>query len=101
MNATSLEHLPPGPILVVADNGAIASGGPNWARRFQAAHRLYRVRLAGPSTVEAIVNEAKALGAVAIISAGDPTTWALAEAAASELGILVSSEGILNDGTEP
>lgn len=97
----SLEDLPPGPILVVADNGAIASGGPRWARIFLAAQRPYRVRLAGPSTKEAVVNEAKSLGAVTVISAGDSTTWVLAEAVASELGIPVSHEGILNDGTEP
>jgi hypothetical protein len=99
VNASSLEGLPPGPILVVADNGAIASGGPRWARRFRAAQRLYRVRLAGPSTVEAVVNEAKCLGAVAIIAAGDSNTRALAEAAARELGIPVSPESILNDET--
>jgi hypothetical protein len=97
VNATPLEDLPAGPILVVAANDAIASGGPRWASLFLATQRLYRVRLAGPSTVEALVNEAKSLGAVAVMSSGDSNTWTLAEAAASALGIPVSHEGILND----
>jgi len=97
VSVMSLDNLPPGPVLVVADNDAIARGGPRWAILFQATHRLYRVRLAGPSTAEAIVKEATSLGAAAIISVGDSETWELAVAAASELGIPVSHEGILHD----
>jgi hypothetical protein len=97
VNAASLEELPPGPILVVADNDAIAEGGLRWARRFQAAQRLYRVRLAGPSTVDAVVAEARSFNAVAIITAGTPETHARGKCAATRLGILYSSDETLND----
>jgi hypothetical protein len=92
----SLEHVPPGPILVVADNGAIAQGGPRWANSFQAANRAYRVRLAGPSTIEAIQAEARSLGAVAIIWAGGSDTRMAADATADRLGLPVFNEEIVN-----
>lgn len=97
MNAASLDDLPPGPLLVVADNDAIAEGGLRWAHRFQAANRPYRVRLGGPSTVDAIVAEARSLGAVAIVWAGESDTLALADNVATRLGIPLSCEGLLND----
>lgn len=97
MTTSWLDRLPQGPILVVADNDAIANSGLRWARIFEKAQRLYRVRLAGPSTLEAVVNEAKSLGAVAITWAGDSEACSLAEATASQLGIPFSSEDSLND----
>jgi hypothetical protein len=96
VNTPSLEHLPTGPILVVADNHAIAQGGPRWAIFFQATNRHYRVRLAGPSTIEAIQAEAKSLGAVAIIWAGDAETHALAQAAATKIALPFFNEEIVS-----
>jgi hypothetical protein len=97
VSTPSLEHVPPGPILVVADNDAIAHGGPRWAKLFQAAKRPYRVRLAGPSTVDAVAAEATSLGAVAIIWAGNSDTRLLAEATASRLALPVFNEEILKN----
>lgn len=95
MNTPSLDDLPPGPVLVVADNDAIARSAPRWARRFQDANRRYRVRLARPSTIDAIQAEAKALGAIAIIWAGGSDTRVIAHATASRLGCPVSNDEIL------
>jgi hypothetical protein len=79
--------IPRGPILVVADNPAIARGGLAWARACAQEGRLHRVRLAGPSTVATIVAEAADLGATGILWAGAPEVRELAAAAASEAGI--------------
>lgn len=95
MNTLSLDDLPPGPVLVVADNDAIARSAPHWARCFHDADRRYRVRVAGPSTIDAIQAEARSLGAVAVIWAGGSDTRVLAHATASRLGCPVSNDEIL------
>jgi glycerol dehydrogenase-like iron-containing ADH family enzyme len=79
-----------GPLLVIADNEAIARLAPGWAERFAAAGLGYRVRLAGSlgdRELEAVVAEARSLPARAILAAGSPATRALAAAAAARLGL--------------
>ncbi|MFM8414827.1 MAG: hypothetical protein ACKOCX_08885 [Planctomycetota bacterium] len=79
-----------GPILVVADNEAIARLAPRWAEQFAAAGRLHRVRLAGaPSDreIERLASEARSLAAVAIAAAGGDAARSLAQAVASRLGL--------------
>ncbi len=92
MSDELFSRLPPGPILVVADNRAIARGGLMWARAWGNEGRVYRVRLAGPSSVAAIAAEAKALGAAAIFWAGGGDVCELASAAASAVGIPLIGE---------
>ena len=84
------DRLPPGPILVVADNAAIARSAVDWNRRFAAAGRLHRVRLAGrgdAGDVAAVAAEAVSLGAVAILAAGDRTAVGLAAQVAESLNL--------------
>ncbi len=96
MNGPFGETLPAGPILVVADNEAITRGGPAWAQAFAAADRVYRVRLAGPSSPRAIAAEAHSLGASAILWAGGPDVCDLATLVATDLAIAVFNAEILN-----
>jgi|GEM_PF-4645100 hypothetical protein len=88
-------RLPPGPILMVADNEAIARGALAWAAACTHEGRLHRVRLAGPSAPAAIAAEATHLGAAAILWAGAPEVRALAAAAAREAGIPLLGEDAL------
>jgi hypothetical protein len=63
-----------GPVLVVADNEAIARLAPRWAARFAASGRVHRVRLlslGSPSEIAAVVAEARSLPATVILAAGD------------------------------
>lgn len=87
---TAGDRLPPGPILVVADNAAIARSAPDWSRRFAAAGRLHRVRLAGRGDacdVAEVAAEAASLGAVAILAAGDRPAVGLATRVAKALNL--------------
>lgn len=88
-------RLPPGPILVVADNGAIARRGLSWAAAWLQEGRVYRVRLAGPSSVAAIAVEAKALGAAVILWVGAADVCELASLAARDVGIPLVGEDVL------
>ena len=65
---------PAGPVLIVADNAAIARLAPRWAARFAAIGRVYRVRLlsfGSPSEIAAVAAEARSLPATVILAAGD------------------------------
>jgi len=95
VSAQGLDRLPPGPVLVVADNAAIASSAPAWAAAFKAAGRPYRVRLAGASTASAMAAEARSLGAVAVMAAGTPATLLLAQSTASHLSLPFARAEIL------
>lgn len=77
-----------GAVLVVADNEAIASGGPAWAADL--AGRVHRVRLttaAGPAAVAGVVAEALSLGAAVIVAAGGEAPRLVAREAARQLGL--------------
>jgi glycerol dehydrogenase-like iron-containing ADH family enzyme len=78
-------HQPP--VLIVADNAAIARHAPDWARSFAALGWEYRVRLSdGPADdieAEAIAAEARHLGAHTLIAAGGETTQAATRAGAA------------------
>ena len=65
---------PAGPVLIVADNEAIARLAPRWAARFAAVGRMYRVRLlshGSPAELAAVAAEARSLPAAGILAAGD------------------------------
>ena len=65
---------PAGPVLIVADNEAIARLAPRWAARFAAIGRVHRVRLlslGSPAEIAAVVAEARSLPATVILAAGD------------------------------
>lgn len=84
-----------GPVLVVADNTAIARFAPVWAERFAAAGRLYRVRLVGAGSereVAAVVVEAVRLSAVTILVAGGEGPLAVATEVARRLGVPLLQE---------
>ena len=79
------------PVLVVADNATIAAWAPDWAEAFDACGWTFRVRLftTGQESDghEAIIDEARNLGARAIVAAGGETLAAAAGAAATALGL--------------
>lgn len=91
-----------GAVLVVADNEAIARGGPAWAE--QLAGRVHRVRLApaaSPAAAAALVAEARSLGATAIVAAGGDEPRRIAAEAARLLGVALIDLGpgaARNDG---
>mgnify|MGYP006928166587 CR=1 FL=1 len=90
------QTIPPGPVLVVADNPAIARSSRDWCCSFAAAARVHRVRLAGmgdSGDVAAVTVEAKSLGAVAILGVGDLPTLTLAAEVAATLGLPLISGG--------
>lgn len=79
-----------GPILVLADNDAIARLAPRWAADFGAAGRIHRVRLAGlgdDGELDRLAAEAQSLAAVAIAAAGGQPVWSLAAAVARRLDL--------------
>jgi len=85
-----------GPILIVADNTAIARGGPAWAGALAARGWLHRVRVstgidgddsALAAEAEALALEAHTLQATVIIGVGDRATCAAARAAAAWAGL--------------
>ncbi|MGB8853007.1 MAG: hypothetical protein WCC69_05515 [Pirellulales bacterium] len=81
-------HQPP--VLIVADNTAIADHAPDWARSFAALGWQHRVRLSdGPADeieAEAIAAEARHLGARVIVAAGGTATRAAARTASARTG---------------
>lgn len=78
------------PVLVVADNTAIARHAPDWARSFAALDWQHRVRLSdGPADdveADAIAAEAAHLGARTLVAAGGPATQSATRAAATRTG---------------
>jgi hypothetical protein len=78
-------HQPP--VLIVADNAAIARHAPDWARSFAALDWQHRVRLSdGPADAieaEAIAAEAARLAARTLVAAGGAATQSAARAAAA------------------
>jgi len=90
------DRIPPGPILIVADNAAITHWAPDWGRRFAAAGRVHRVRLAGRGDtreVAAVAAEAASLGAVAILAAGDRPALELGARVAALLNLPLAAVG--------
>jgi hypothetical protein len=84
----------PGPVLVIADNEAIARRAPAWAAGFSACGRLHRVRLAGPvaGDVDGLVAEAVDLAATAILAAGGEAALHAGRAVAARLGLPLALE---------
>lgn len=75
-----------GPVLVVADDEAVARLAPAWAEAFSAAGWLHRVLAAGPGAVAevaAIAAEAESLRAAALVAAGDAAVLAAVQQAAA------------------
>jgi len=84
-----------GPVLVVADNPAIARLARGWQQRFATAGRLHRVRLVGVGgelEVAAVVDEAHRLAAVEVLAAGGEQARAVAADAAGRLGLPLLQE---------
>ena len=81
-------HRPP--VLIVADNTAIARHAPDWARSFAALEWQHRVRLSdGPADdieADALAAEARHLGARAVVAVGGAATRTAARAAAARAG---------------
>lgn len=90
----------PGPVLVIADNRAIARRAPAWAADFVALGRVHRVRLVdrAASDLDALVAEAVSLRATAILAAGGAATRAAARAVAASLGLPLTVE---TDAADP
>lgn len=80
-----------GPVLVVADNDAIGSHAPDWARQVAAAGWRHRVRFwEGPADETAIARlaaEARAFGARAIVASGGTATRVVARHVAAAIGV--------------
>lgn len=78
------------PVLVIADNAAIASHAPAWAGSFAAIGWRHRVRLSdGPADdveADAIAAEARRLGARTIVAIGGQATQRAARSAAVRVG---------------
>ena len=79
----------PGPVLVLADNEAIARRAPAWAAGFSACGRPHRVRLVGPvaGDVDGLVIEAVNLAATAILAAGGKEAMQAGRAVAARLSL--------------
>lgn len=75
------------PVLIVADNAAIAAHAPAWAGSFAALGWRHRVRLSdGPADereADTIADECRSLGARTLVAAGGTATRAAARAAAA------------------
>ena len=84
----------PGPVLVLADNEAIARRAPAWAAGFLAVGRPHRVRLVGPlaGDIDGLVTEAVNLAATAILAAGGAGARQAAQAVATRLGLPLAIE---------
>lgn len=74
---------PAGPVLVVADDDAIAAHAPAWAASFAAAGILHRVVVTGVDITAA----ATGLDARVIVAVGAAPARAAAKAAAAALGL--------------
>lgn len=90
-----------GPVLVLADNEAIARRAPAWAAGFLAVGRPHRVRLVGPlaGDIDGLVTEAVNLAATAILAAGGAGARQAAQAVATRLGLplAIESERAVSD----
>ncbi|HBB74401.1 MAG TPA: hypothetical protein DC048_08120 [Planctomycetaceae bacterium] len=79
-----------GPVLVLADNAAIAAAAPHWAQRLRAAGRPHRVRFwegeADTTAIAALAAEARGFGATVILAAGAADTLAVARDLAAAIG---------------
>ena len=78
-----------GPVLVLADNPAIAAAAPRWAAAFAQTGTVHRVRLVGRATapeIAAVLAEAENLGAATILAAGSGSSVEIGQAVASRLG---------------
>lgn len=80
-----------GPVFMLADNAAIASGAPRWARLLAEAGRSHRVRYwegpAGAAAIAALAAEARGFNATVIVAAGAADTVAAAGGVASTIGV--------------
>lgn len=72
-----------GPVLVVADDAAIAAHAPAWAAAFTAARTVHRVVVPGVDVVAA----AAGLGPRMVMAVGSPETVLDARRAAGALGV--------------
>jgi glycerol dehydrogenase-like iron-containing ADH family enzyme len=83
-----------GPVLLLADNRAIAAGATRWAEAFAAAGLMHRVRLVDrESDLAAVLAEASCLGAATILAVGIGCPLSVGRAAAEQLGLpLVPSD---------
>lgn len=82
--------LGPGPVLIVADNDAIARLAVRWQDFFSAAGRSYRVRLlsaGSPAELAAVAAEARSLAAGSILAAGSSLLVGRAARAATAAGL--------------
>jgi len=89
-----------GPVLVVADNDAIARRAPRWAEAFAAEGRLHRVRLVGSGSdreIAAVEAEARSLAAGGILAAGREPARTVATAVAARLGLPLVESGADGD----
>ena len=79
-----------GPVLVLADNAAIAAAAPHWARCLRAAGRPHRVRFwegeADTAAIAALAAEARGFGATVILAAGAADTLTAARDLAAAIG---------------
>lgn len=78
-----------GPVLVLAENSAIAAAAPRWAAAFARAETVHRVRLVGRASepeIAAVLAEAQNLGAATILAAGSGSCAEIGRAVASLLG---------------
>lgn len=93
-NAASLGGHP-GPVLVIADNAAIAGRATAWAAGFRAVGRLHRVRLVGRGAgdIDGLVAEAVDVNATAILAAGGETARHAGRAVAERLGLPLAVDG--------
>lgn len=78
-----------GPVLVLAENSAIAAAAPRWAAAFDQTETVHRVRLVGRASepeIAAVLAEAQNLGAATILAAGSGSSVEIGRAVASLLG---------------
>lgn len=87
-----------GPILLIADNAAIARSAPAWAGAFAARGWLHRVRLSDVASADAadiadearsLASEARSLSSGVIVVVGGEATRTAALRAAAEAGLPV------------
>lgn len=85
----------PGPVLVIADNPAIARRATAWEAGFAALGRLHRVRLVGRTAgdVAGLIAEAVDLQATAILAAGGEAARQAGQAVATRLGRPLAIDG--------
>jgi hypothetical protein len=87
------EH--PGPVLVIADNAAVAQRAMAWASGFTALGRLHRVRLVSRAAgdFDGLVAEALDMNATAVLVAGGEAARQAGQAVATRLGLPLAIDG--------